>query len=804
MTRASAERGQIVAVEVLLLLGVLIVAFGLYQAFAVPTQNAELELDHNQDVQWDLQNLRASLLDIHADETHRPVPIQLGTRYPFRIVAINPPSPGGHLSTNDFGHISFENVEIVGEFEGNPTQQLLEKSHETKLLTYEPHYHEYRGAPSTIFEHSLLYNRFEDGNRAIASQQLVKHDTRTINIVLFEGELSEAGFRTTLHPTTLDGPTEPLPIRASTGDTFDIVLPTATPDLWTDADVIGATFEEGEPDVAATVTGDTEVTLTINATGSSGEWTLQVTKVGYDGGEKDDVFSSIKSLELDPVDVEPVFGPLVTLEDEHLDVSSGDEIDLATDLEGEITSVGSDDHFRSGTPIQVIKYDVIGPDGTTYREGEVYADFDPDSSERTFLLSEISELATQTTPIDTTDWEEGEHTISVYAQDASGRITHNQEIGTITVEIVEEVPPALAIRVDDLTHVRDDSTMFLTSVSITDESETFERIEVVHQSIDNPWAVGQETITSPRGSVVYEEAGTAGDDYEITVRVIHSEEGEDVIAHERTISAVADASNPIAEDVSLPPSPHLDESEIIDRSNPWDGVRYRISYEVGQTEAFAETRSFLVSTEAGGFDSRTSMDEAASIDLETDGYGEEFKIAILLIDDDGVVVDAHMDFDRAEETSAGNTEIVSSSAQEPQLPGNNPASELALELAKDGPAEVTIEGIAFEETSSVATVIEAADPPGPGDGAAFIRTDTGTVLRSDPIQLGGGETSVTPETFQQWETPEFVLTQFRDEDGNQVDMADETVTIRLYFADGSSRSYELVGWALLNPQTTSS
>lgn len=781
----------------ILLFGMLTIAYAGYQAEIVPQQNQGVEFDHSQDVQSDLQDLHASLLDIRAVSDnqeireHRPVRVRLGTQYPTRLITINPPPPQGSLFTQNEGTISIDNAEVDGTFTGNPEQNLLETDHQTQLLVYEPGYHEYRNAPTTVFEHSLLYNQFDGASLATTDQRLIRGGSNTINIVLFEGNVSESGLQTTLDPETLDGPTAQVPIKATNGDVFNITIPTKSPEIWADEEVIGESFDEGASNARAEVTGENEVTIVLDDD-IDVSWTLQMTKVGYDGGEKDDVFSSIEKFEPDSEDIESVIGPSVEVGDEHLEVIAGEQIDLADDVEGEITSVGNEDLIQSGTPIQIIKYDVVGPDGETHIEDEVYADFDPDTSNRTINFSDIPEIAIDDDPIDTTGWEEGNHTISVYAQDASGRTTHNEEIGNITVEIIEEETLDLAIRVDDLTHVRDDNTAFLTSVSITDESEDFERIEVVHQSTDNPWAEEVETISSPRGSVLYEEGGTAEDNYEITVRVIHSEDGEDVIADERTISAVADASNPITEDVSLPSSPQLDESEILDRSNPWDGARYRISYEVDQTGAYDETQLFLISTEGGGFDDDTEIDEAATIDLETDGYDEEFKIAILVIDDDGVVVDARIELDTAEETSAGNTEIASSSAQEPDLPGNSPDSELAFELEKDGPSDVTIVGIGFEETSTDATVIDASDQ-GFAAGDTFVRTDTDTVLRSDSIGLGTGEMDVTDETFAQWENPEFMLTQFRDDNGDQVGMAGETVTIRLYFADGSSRSYELTG-----------
>lgn len=478
-----------------------------------------------------------------------------------------------------------------------------------------------------------------------------------------------------------------------------------------------------------------------------------VDTVDSGGGSSDLGNQKLNYIELTKSD-DPYFD--VTIDDVDNEVMAGDKVTVEYTVEN--TGDGSD--------IQNIDFNVDDENEDTE------ADVALDPSE-TFNGSFIY-------PTDEEDV--GEITVEVSSEDES-------DIRTVTVE---EESSELTTRVDDLTHVRDDNTMFLTSVSITEESENFERIEVVHQSVDNSWAEAEDSIDSPRGSVFYEEGGTAEDTYEITIRVIHSEDGEDVVAAERTISAVSNASNPIEEDVSLSSSPQIDESDILDRSNPWDGARYRISYEIEQTVEYDETRLFLISTEDGGFDDDTESDMAATIDLETDGYGEEYKISALVVDDEGVVVDSRTEFDRAEETSAGNTEVVSSSSQEPDLPGINPDSELAFGLEKDGPSDVTVEGIAFEETSSDATVIEASDQ-GFSDGDAFIRSDTDTVLRSDPILLGSGETDVSSETFQQWEEPEFVFTQFRDEDGNQIDLNGESVTIRLYYSDESSRLYKLTG-----------
>lgn len=274
----------------ILLFGMLTIAYAGYQAEIVPQQNQGVEFDHSQDVQSDLQELRASLLDIRAtgDEQaireHRPVRVRLGTQYPTRIITVNPPPPQGSLRTQDQGNITIDNAEVVGSarFTGDPEQNLLNDDHQTKLLVYQPNYHELQNPPTSVFEHSLLYNQFDDAELAVTGQRMVRSDTNTLSITVFDGDISKSGLVTTIDPETLDGPTTRIPIRADAGDEFTITLPSRTPEIWTDEDVLGETFTEGEPDAKAEVTGDNEVTITINDDREE-LWELQMTRVGIDG-----------------------------------------------------------------------------------------------------------------------------------------------------------------------------------------------------------------------------------------------------------------------------------------------------------------------------------------------------------------------------------------------------------------------------------------------------------------------------------------------------------------------------------------
>jgi|GEM_PF-1547020 len=288
MSFSHDRRGQSVVIGAVVLFGFLIVALAVYQAFAVPAQNAEIEVDHNENLQSDMAELRNTLLDTRTrtdlDRTaaHRSVQIRLGTRYPSRILTVNPPPATGTLqSQDDVPDVSLESARLADPRFSN-VDPILDQSHETSLLTYTPGYNEYREAPLTTFEHSLLYNRFEGANLTLTGQRTVDGDAREIDIVVFDGDVDEQGLRTTLDPATLDGPSQRVPIEGD-GEPITLTLPTNSPSMW--EEVI-----DEEPN--AEVTDSTSDTVTIEL--DDGDvWDLRMTRVGADGGEADDLFSSV-------------------------------------------------------------------------------------------------------------------------------------------------------------------------------------------------------------------------------------------------------------------------------------------------------------------------------------------------------------------------------------------------------------------------------------------------------------------------------------------------------------------------------
>ncbi|QWC18732.1 hypothetical protein [Halorubrum sp. 2020YC2] len=281
------RRGQSVVVGTVILFGFLILALASYQAFAVPAQNSEAEFDHNQDLQSDMQELRASLLDVgdaEDDPYQRPVSVDIGFRYEPRLFAVSPPPPTGNLRTEDRGPIDLTNARVspddASRFENT---SLLFDPHETRLLTFVSGYNEYRSSPRTTFEHTLLYNRFERANQTVTGQRTVDGAERRLSLTTFSGDVDRRGFTTTLDPTSLDGPTPTVPIEPESDvESFQLRIPTHSPAVWTE--IIGTETGVGEPNAAVNESLSSDRAVVVDL---EGEWRLQMSRVGYDGGTVD-------------------------------------------------------------------------------------------------------------------------------------------------------------------------------------------------------------------------------------------------------------------------------------------------------------------------------------------------------------------------------------------------------------------------------------------------------------------------------------------------------------------------------------
>lgn len=177
---------------------------------------------------------------------------------------MNPPAPTGSLETTDPSSVTI--TDSNGEDYG---------PYETRFLAYEPNYNEYRDAPRSVIEHSLLYNQHDGANVSIGSQQLIQNER--ITLVLLDGNLSETQsgvISVSLEP--LDGP------RTRTLKSGPVLtIPTERPTIWEDelGEIEGVTVRRTAAD------GEIEIEL-------EREFTLDIARVGVgDGASSDTEFT---------------------------------------------------------------------------------------------------------------------------------------------------------------------------------------------------------------------------------------------------------------------------------------------------------------------------------------------------------------------------------------------------------------------------------------------------------------------------------------------------------------------------------
>jgi len=194
MTFTGDERAQSVQVGAVLLFGVLIIAFSSYQAFAVPEQNREVEFNHNQQVQTQLQDLRNAIVSVPGQPSQQAVSVQLGTRYPSRLVATNPGPPSGLLYTdgtnNESQNLTVRNAEAITPETADYWNGTAPRHYNTGAIVYKPEYNVYDGAPETVYEHSVVYNQFREANVTRSEQAMV--DGRDITLVALNGSMSRS------------------------------------------------------------------------------------------------------------------------------------------------------------------------------------------------------------------------------------------------------------------------------------------------------------------------------------------------------------------------------------------------------------------------------------------------------------------------------------------------------------------------------------------------------------------------------------------------------------------------------------
>jgi flagellin-like protein len=186
----GATRGQSEVIGAILIFAIIVALIGINQAFVVPDANADVEFQHNNEVQRDMVDLRSGTTEAAASNEPRSRSIALGTDYPTRFVAVNPPAPTGTFRTVPGGDISASHSNLTlsnvcGTGSDDP---------DTKFLRYEPNYNEYQNANPITIENTVTY-RETSGDPLFNTGQFFAQNSQ-VNIIRYTGDFRETSART--------------------------------------------------------------------------------------------------------------------------------------------------------------------------------------------------------------------------------------------------------------------------------------------------------------------------------------------------------------------------------------------------------------------------------------------------------------------------------------------------------------------------------------------------------------------------------------------------------------------------------
>ncbi|MFP9191189.1 CARDB domain-containing protein [Natrialbaceae archaeon A-CW1-1] len=244
-------------VGVIFILALAVILITMWQVQVVPDQNRGVEIEHHNQVQGEMLEVRNSILNTIRGEG-RYAEVQLGTTYSQRILGVNPPAPTGTLQTTELQPFEISDT--------NGVREVCPGTEETRFVEYTPSYSEYQDAPITRYEHTFLYHAYAETALTASNQELIVDDT--ITIAPIRNEFSKTGrekvsfepHRGLSRPTDLEDPVLVLPTKLD-NETWNELL-------------------EDELDEGESVSVDEEQgNVTIDLEGS---YTVRCTQVGID------------------------------------------------------------------------------------------------------------------------------------------------------------------------------------------------------------------------------------------------------------------------------------------------------------------------------------------------------------------------------------------------------------------------------------------------------------------------------------------------------------------------------------------
>lgn len=238
MSLRGDDRGAAIQIGAVILFGFLVLSMAVWQAQVVPSENASVEFTHNQRATDDMGDVRNALVSAPGGGPVRSVAVELAPEYPPRALFVNPGRPTGTVrtvGTTDPGlALVVDNATAVS----GATADFWDgsaRSYNTGGLLYRPGYNVYTGAPTTVYENSVLYNRHDGGpNLTVVGQDLV--DGAAIELVALNGSLARTGSGSlTVDPAVESASTTEVAVTGSGGNVTVSFPSQLNASWWTDA-----------------------------------------------------------------------------------------------------------------------------------------------------------------------------------------------------------------------------------------------------------------------------------------------------------------------------------------------------------------------------------------------------------------------------------------------------------------------------------------------------------------------------------------------------------------------------------------
>ena len=332
------DRGVTVQVGAVLLFGILIISMSMYQTTVVPDENEDVEFQHSQTVQQDLQTLRSSLVQAGSTGGVQPTVVKAGTYYPGRALFVNPPPVTGTVRATEARSMVVRNARTAdANDETGDYWDGTERSFQTTTIEYDAQYHQYQNAPTTVYENSVVTNRFATGEVPLTDQALLRGND--IFLLTVGGELSKSrAAALSVDPKPVSVATRTVSIEDG-GDPIELRVPTTLSEkTWEDLlrDQFGDNgYVDGDEEGVTVSDGVLTVTLEPGRT-----YDLKMARVGVGTGVTDEpahYLTSVDGLTTATTGTTQTF--TVEVRDEYNNPVSGQEVTFDAD-EGNVRPVG--------------------------------------------------------------------------------------------------------------------------------------------------------------------------------------------------------------------------------------------------------------------------------------------------------------------------------------------------------------------------------------------------------------------------------------------------------------------------------